>query len=298
MNDVKEIPFFKNESFFKENEKIYIQLSTEFPEYVGVLHKHQFIEIVYILSGSAIHTVGGKEYKIKAGDVILINCNTPHKFTPDKNSKESFIAYDLMFSPEFFDTTSLDIGDFRALKNCFLFISLFPSDEMFLPDMHIQGKVISSYGEIFSQIYNEYKYKEKGYIQLIRAFVIELIIKIFRDVEKQGIIELTTEKKDAVKQAIKYIEENYNMKLYVDDIASKVFFNGDYFRKIFKKETGESITSFQQKLRINEACRLLSTTEKPIKDICEIVGYSDMKAFYKVFKKVIGKTPNEYRTDQ
>ena len=45
----KDIPFFNNESFFKDGEHVYIHLSTEFPDFVGVLHRHQFVEVVYIV---------------------------------------------------------------------------------------------------------------------------------------------------------------------------------------------------------------------------------------------------------
>lgn len=144
---MKDVVFFDNNSFFQGNEKVYIQLSTEFPEYVGIMHRHQFIEVVYILSGSAIHTVGGREYKIESGDVALINSNTDHKFTPDSSSKEPFVAYDLMFSPDFFDSSVIDMSDFGALKNSFLFFSLFPSEDTFFPDMHIKGNGFGGYGE-------------------------------------------------------------------------------------------------------------------------------------------------------
>ena len=164
--------------------------------------------------------------------------------------------------------------------------------------MHISGRGYSDYGELFTRIYNEFGRKEKGYIQLIRAYVIELIIKIFRDVEQIGRVDIPPDKLEAVSSAVKYIEDNYNMKLLVDDVSAKAFLGTDYFRKIFKKATGNSITAFQQKLRIDEACRLLSTSDMPIKDICQSVGYKDMTAFYQIFKKVTGKTPNEYRKDQ
>ncbi|MBO5930227.1 MAG: hypothetical protein J6Q27_02905 [Clostridia bacterium] len=59
-----EMPYFENDRFFKDGEQVYIHLSTEFPKFVGVMRKHQFIEIVYILSGEAIHTVG-KEYYVE-----------------------------------------------------------------------------------------------------------------------------------------------------------------------------------------------------------------------------------------
>ena len=51
MTDMHQVPYFDNRSFFKGETPVYIQLSTEFPKYVGVMHRHQFVEVVYILSG-------------------------------------------------------------------------------------------------------------------------------------------------------------------------------------------------------------------------------------------------------
>lgn len=296
--NLNEVPYFDYSSFFKDNDRVYIHLSTEFPQYVGVMHRHQFVEIVYILSGEAIHTVGNRQYKVKSGDVTVINCGVPHKFTADTESGEPFVAYDLMFAPDYFDASSINMGAFESLKNSFLFYSLFPSDASAYPDMHISGKRYGFYGELFTRIYHEFKGKEKGYVEIIRAYVIELIIKLFRDLEKDGGMELSSDNKKAVYNAIHYIENNYNTKLSVDDIASKVFLSPDYFRKLFKKVTGESVIAYQHKVRVDEACRLLSVTDMSIKDVSIIIGYQDIKAFYQVFKKMVGKTPKEYRNNQ
>ncbi len=293
-----QIPLFDNTSFFRENERVYIQLSTEFPDFVGVMHRHQFIEVVYILSGEAIHTVGEKEYTVCGGDVVLVNSGVPHKFVSATNSNESFVSYDLMFSPDFFDASAINMNVFESLKDCFLFYSLFPSDASAYPDMHVSGKKYYNYGDLFTRIYHEYKTREKGYLEIIRAYVIELIIKVFRDIDKKNTTRLSPDNQKTVDSAVSYIENNYNENLSVDDIAAKVFLSPDYFRKLFKKVTGESVTSFQQKMRIDEACRLLSTTEMPIKDISIEVGYNDSKAFYQTFKKVTGKTPKMYRNNQ
>ena len=293
-----DVPCFEGGSFFKNNNRVYIQLSTEFPKFVGVMHKHMFVEIVFILSGEAIHTVGNREYKVRCGDVTVINSGVPHKFTADSASEEPFVSYDLMFTPDFFDPASINMGAFESLKTSFLFYSLFPASTSAYPDMHISGKRYSDYGELFTRIYHEFKNQEKGYVEIIRAYVIELIIKIFRDLEKSGTAILSSDNQKTVYEAISYIENNYNTKLSVDDIAAKVFLSPDYFRKLFKKVTGDSVIAFQQKLRIDEACRLLSVTDMAIKDISLAIGYQDMKSFYQVFKKMTGKTPKEYRNDQ
>ncbi len=293
-----DVPCFDNGSFFHNDDRVYIQLSTEFPKFVGVMHKHMFIEIVYILSGEAIHTVGDRQYKVKSGDVTIINCGVPHKFTADSTSEEPFVSYDLMFTPDFFDASSINLGAFESLKTSFLFYSLFPNHTLAYPDMHISGKRYSDYGELFTKIYHEFKDKERGYVEIIRAYVIELIIKLFRQLEKSGMAVLSSDNQKTVYSAIDYIENHYNTQLSVDEIAARVFLSPDYFRKLFKKVTGDSVTAFQHRLRIDEACRLLSVTDLAIKDICEEVGYQDMKTFYQVFKKITGKTPKEYRNSQ
>ena len=135
-----EIPSFNGESFFEGDEKVYIHLSTDFPEYVGVLHRHAFIEVAYVLSGEAIHTVGDREYKVKPGDVTLINGGTPHKFTPCGDGQERFVAYDLMFMPDFFDALAINTNQFATLQNSFLFYSLFQSDALTQPDLYVTGK--------------------------------------------------------------------------------------------------------------------------------------------------------------
>ena len=291
------ITYFDNSHFFQSDEQFHIQLSTDYPAYVGVMHRHQFIEIVYILSGSAEHHVGNRHYHVKTGDVVVINTNVPHCFQADAGN-DPFVAYDLMFTPDFYDATDLHMDAFESLKNSFLFYSLYPDEVATYPDLHISGQRYTNYGEIFTRIHQEFKRKEMGYIALIRAYCVELIIKVFRDLERTGTVALSSDKLKLVSDIIEEIQHNYHEKISVDKLAAKVFLSPDYFRKLFKKATGETVLAFQQRIRIDEACRMLSTTDIPIKDICAAIGYQDVKSFYILFKKVTGKTPQEYRNNQ
>ena len=291
-----QVPYFDNRSFFKDDHRVYIQLSTEFPKYVGVMHRHQFVEVVYILSGEAVHTVGDREYRVKSGDVVVINCNVPHKFTANPAAGELFVAYDLMFGLDYIDPTAGDDATFEALRDNFLFGPLFPAQS--LPDIHIRGARYGSYGELFTRIYHALKGREKGYIEISRAYVIELIVKILRDLGRDRSKELSSENKKAVFAAISYMERRYNTPLSAEEIAAQVFLSPEYFRKLFKKMTGESVRTYLHKLRIDEACRMLFMTELSIQDISLAVGYQDIKAFYQAFKQITGKTPKEYRNNQ
>lgn len=292
---MEQVPYFDNRSFFKDGYPVYIQLSTEFPKYVGVMHRHQFVEVVYILSGEAVHTVGEREYTVKSGDVVVINCGVPHKFTASATG-ELFVAYDLMFGLDFVSPNAPSDAAFESLKDSYLFGPLFPAGET--PDIHICGKRYGSYGDLFTRIYHALKGKERGYLELSRAYVIELIVKILRDLGRNSAKELTSENKKAIFAAISYMERRYNTPLSVEDIAAQVFLSPEYFRRLFKKMTGESVRTYLHKLRIDEACRLLTVTDLSIQDISLAVGYRDMKAFYQSFKQITGKTPKEYRNNQ
>ena len=74
--DENGIPVFTAENTFREGEGVYIHMSTDFPDFVGVRHKHEFIEIVYVISGNAEHETAGGRYPVSKGDVVIVRCQS------------------------------------------------------------------------------------------------------------------------------------------------------------------------------------------------------------------------------
>ena len=72
----KNIQILNKEKYFRPGENVHIQMSNDYPDYIGILHTHNYIEVVYVISGSAIHEIGGKRYNVKRGDLFIININT------------------------------------------------------------------------------------------------------------------------------------------------------------------------------------------------------------------------------
>ncbi len=294
----EEIAIINKDYFFKQNHSVHIHISNECKEYVGVLHKHKFIEIVYIISGKAKHIIDDKEYDVKKGDISVINSEESHAFLADPDCEEEFLAYDLMFAPEFLDKTCLASDDFFLLGNSFLFYSLFPDETGFKERFNMIPSCGYDIGSTFEKIYNEYKAAKTGYLNLMRLYLAEIIIKLLRKIQTFEGNTLSETQKNLVQSVMGYIEENYNMKIKVDEIASRMFFSKNYLSKIFKQETGQSIRSFLTEIRIKEACKQLSSTQTTITDIATDCGFSDMKSFYAIFKKYTGKTPKQYREDK
>ena len=92
-----------------------------------------------------------------------------------------------------------------------------------------------------------------------------------------------------------YITEHLSESFLVEDIAEKLMLNASYLSSLFKKETGETISEYTQRFRLERAKALLRTTNLNINEIATRVGYSDARHFSKLFKKVVGARPQDYR---
>lgn len=102
-------------------------------------------------------------------------------------------------------------------------------------------------------------------------------------------------KRRIVEMALTFIEDHYSEPISLSDVAEAVYLNPSYFCKIFKNETGESFTKSLMKFRINKAIALLQDPRLKIYEIAEMVGYSDVQYFTKIFKSVAGVVPTYYR---
>ena len=99
----------------------------------------------------------------------------------------------------------------------------------------------------------------------------------------------------SVRKAIEFIRINLGNDLSLDSISSAIHLSPSELSRQFKKETGETITEYINKIRINEAIFILENENVSITDTAFIVGFNDVNYFTKVFKKIKGITPSEYR---
>lgn len=286
------------QDYFKNGEQVYIHIDNGDSRYTGVMHKHDFIEIVYVISGSARHYMGEYIYEVHKGDLVIVNYGTAHTFIPIEDSAEHFSTYDLLFTTELFEITGIGKYDFSSLASSYLFYSVFSDSEPLRNSMNLIRSNSKEFSDIFGRIYSEYSHRRNGFMSMIRAYLIELITLIFREFDKKSISDTTREQREVVSKAIDYMKHNYNTRINLDSIVSDIFLSKDYFRQLFKKTTGMSVTDFIQQTRIEEACKLLVSTDRTVYDIAGDCGFTDIKFFYKTFKKITGKTPGEFKKDK
>lgn len=96
------------------------------------------------------------------------------------------------------------------------------------------------------------------------------------------------------KDVIAYVEMHLEEELSLNQLATHFNKNASSLSSVFSKETGQPLTKFIQKTRIQEAVRLLNTTNMSISEVALAVGYQDFSYFSKVFSKIVGMSPREY----
>ncbi len=98
-----------------------------------------------------------------------------------------------------------------------------------------------------------------------------------------------------IKEAISYIEQNFQNEITIEDIAKFCGLNRSYFGKIFHENIGKTPQEFLISYRMTKAAELLKLTDLPIADIGNAVGYPNQLHFSRAFKNVYGKSPRQWR---
>lgn len=110
---------------------------------------------------------------------------------------------------------------------------------------------------------------------------------------------LTKEKSNnaSVNLAVEFIRNNLNTGLAIKDVAEHVYLNPNYLSVLFKEEKGITFSDFVTNERIRKAKELLIVSDMSLEEITERIGYQTTSYFIRVFKKLEGLTPNQYRNE-
>jgi two-component system response regulator YesN len=98
-----------------------------------------------------------------------------------------------------------------------------------------------------------------------------------------------------ITDVIKYIHQNYDRDISLKATAKHFFIDKSYLCKLFKKQLNQNFNDYLMQIRINKAKELLTNPEYTVNAVSLKVGYSDYSYFGRVFKKMVGQTPSEYK---
>ena len=249
-------------------------------------HSHNdFTELTIILSGKGRYFVEEKVYDVEPGDIIVCNPGVHHKnivTSPSEPTVEFFTGfYGYHFKNMPPETIQLKDGGYHLRLSA------------------------DARREVMKQCYEmlaENEARQIGKYFMLKARLMQVLLLMMREIvetprPKQKSCNFESYNKSyAVKKIINYLNENYEHKISLDQIAHNMYLSPVYISKIFKEETGESPINYLIKIRLEQARDILEHSEDgSIKNIATEVGYDDVYHFSKLFKKYYGISPQNYR---
>jgi|LSQX01.1.fsa_nt_gb AraC-like DNA-binding protein len=275
------------DQFFSQNENITLMVCcSKHTE----LHKHDFLEMVYVIKGKAHHVLNGTETIIQAGDYFIIDYEGYHQYHSVEDKE--FVIINTLFKPEIIDKVLIHCHSFKDLINHYLIrfhytmLEKSPTDFIFHDD---DGSVLA----LIKKLQHEFEKKNSGYLELMRCYLLEIIIGTMRRISKNT---PCVSYHDCSRYILNYVDQNYMKPLTLTEISRELNFSLPYICRRFKNEVGMSFVEYLQKKRIEQSCRLILNTDKKIADIAELVGYTDTKFFNQIFKKHLKMTPREFKS--
>ncbi len=239
------------------------------------LHHHNYYELYYLTEGVRKYFIDDTIYELEEGDIVVIPPDILHRTVG--TDKEFYSRILLCFPPELLN---------ENLKNNEWI------NKYFCRIPKIRRKKLD---DIFEKIeYEKNRYDEYSEY-LINNYINEIFMLITRVANRTDSLPVSNETNSVISEAAKYIRQNYEKNITLDDVAFHVNMSRTYFSKLFKKQTGFGFSNYLIKVRINEAAKMLTDTEFSITDIALSCGFNDSSYFSSLFKKTMGVSPGKYK---
>ncbi|WP_026881192.1 helix-turn-helix domain-containing protein [Clostridium akagii] len=270
--------------------KEYIDYSLGVPVYIDFvtvseypMHWQNAIEMIYVLKGKIEVTINNGTYELEENEIEIINVDELHKlYSNDKNNRVLIFHID----PFFFEKYYNDI------ENMFFYTNT--SDE--------GAQDSEEYDELrtfLSIILCEFVQKSDNYDEEIEDNLVRLLYYLINNFHylmyEQKELKENEEQLERYHRIAKYIFNNYNNNITLQDIADKEFLSTHYLSHEIKYATGSSFTDLINITRVEESIKLLLDSDKSISEISEEVGFSHTRYFNKNFKVYYKMTPLNFR---
>ncbi len=265
------------------------------PYFYQYLHRHDDIQLTWILKGEGTLVVDNNMYPFKPNEIYYIGANQPHVFKCDPiyfspKSKRKVQAITIHFNPNGKLSSLFELAEMKFIHS---FLQKH-NNGFSIPPEHIAD--VSHKMEIISKTY--------GPEQLIALID---ILKKFASIPKlnelSSVSMLNTVSENVgvrLSEIYHFIMANYENNITLEDVAKLAHMTPQAFCRYFKKRTHHTFVSFLNEVRINEACKKLTAGDGDTLSISTIAyncGFNTVTHFNRVFKSVIGKSPHEYVDD-
>lgn len=230
-------------------------------------------QLLYIAAGKAHFHFDNKEVVVSAGHMVLYRPKEPQQY--EYYAEDQTEVYWVHFTG-------------NNAKNLLRSYGLTDDKKVFFSGSSLE------YQNLFRSMINELQMCQDKYPEMLEMCLRQIFIRLERHINTSIKTDnsYTVEK---INNAVKYFNEHYNEPISIDDYAKKEHFSTSYFIRNFKLYTGITPNQYILSRRIYNAEGLLQNSPYNITEIAQIVGYDNPLYFSRIFKKMKGLSPSEYR---
>lgn len=260
------------------------------------LHRHSVIQINYVSRGKLLHRINNSRYELVRGDIFVIPPYVPHQLIPCGNS--DFELVEIEFQPEFvFGGNS--ITEDSALFD-FSYIEPFLVTECNVrPRLNLSGTSQIKVESLIEEMLDEFGSREDGYLMAIKADLLKLLVvtgRVFHSsLQSLPEMQLFNHHRDAMAETLRFIDENFDQPITIEEAARHALLSQSYFSYLFKMLTNRTFVEYLHERRIQKAMTLLKDSGDRVLDICYSCGFNNVNHFNRVFKSTVGLSPTQYR---
>ncbi len=225
--------------------------------------------LIYCTEGKGVIEVEDRIYRLEKSDAFCIPRNVRHKYYADE--KEPWSILWVHFKG---DNTNY-----------------FPLEErkiVHINSRHSDNRMMVLFNLLFRVLERNYTIGNFIYISQVLSLILSEIY--FREKVDESSVQ-----DRHVTMVIRYMYQHLRESLTLEEISEEVQLSKSYLNAVFKAQTGKSPVEFFIHLKMQEACKLLKSTDYYIYEVSSELGYTDQYYFSRIFKKVVGVSPKDYK---
>jgi AraC-like DNA-binding protein len=255
-------------------------------------HRHDFLEIVIVLSGTAVHVTEAYRHRIEAGDVLVIGSDRRHGYddSEDLCITNILVDFDIMHRL------------LRRLKGMAGFHTLFTlkcprrSRASYPSHLRLEGVQLVEMKVLVDRLEEETQRNEGGASMIAEAYLTLIAGLLSRCYGKNGPVG-APKPASRLRPLLAWIEGELKRSLAIDDLARKAGMSRRVLQRRFGVELGVTPSEYLLNARIRKASQMLRdpTIDVRILEVAESCGFEDSNYFSRCFRKIMGRTPREYR---
>lgn len=255
-------------------------------------HKHNYVEIIYMCSGSTTHIINDtRKVVLETGELLFLNQNVTQEIFP---AGKNDIAVNFIVLPEFFDRTFAMATEENVLRD-FIIASL-KQEKSIVDYLHFPVKEILPIQNLVENMIWTLLNKQSNKRNIIQTTMELLMLHLFNHTDKINRNDPRQYEQNMVFTTFQYIEEHYKT-ASLEELSLILRQPPYYVSKLVKKHSGYNFKNLLQAKRLNQSAYLLTTTTLAVEDIIAIVGYDNTSYFHRIFKERFGLTPKQYRLE-